>query len=263
MGVGLMPYAYLPAHNVTNIISGFTGATIVGGPEALATTSQDTYVEFVQEAAHSEPEVRIGYHNTTGASVLGFGLWDQPPGSTVTDIRFIASGFISMGSSAPPPITEAFFASQGPGTTNVPVYRSPLIMLRWGGDPWPSFGGYNISTFPVDFSDLTFYAECAVQLQHMIGDASYVIAGIGTPDNGTNGLQPVVWVPAHPWPVITQVLRLYYLAIRITYTLEAAKRLHVQTGGEWKWMMPRSGENEGIGVGKMWLGDSWLRLPPD
>lgn len=232
----------LPAHNVT-LMGGpgsDIGCVLVGDAECLATRGTDSYVEITQSTANPEPSFRIGFTDDTGdggTEVTGFGLFELPEGSVVTEVRFIAEGFTD-GSI---PVVEADFESDlgpiGPGGgsdyTNPPVVNRPLLLIRYGGDPW-FFGGYNISTFP-EF--VNGPAECAVdEIVHLIGGADYVFAGIGTPDTGDHGILAGIYMPYHPWPDTgNHTITLTYLAIRITYTSSSLGRLKVWTTSGWEY----------------------------
>ena len=99
--------------------------------------------------------------------------------------------------------------------TNQPVESYPMLVLDYDDDPYS--GGYNLSTIP-----LHSYGETltSVDIKHLIFGSDYVFAGIGSPDTGTFGLCPRVFVdynypiPNEPIPV-----HLAYLAIRITYEI--------------------------------------------
>lgn len=212
-----MPTVELPAHNVG--VSG-SGAEISGGSGALSARGTGSSVRF----NWSEGKVRVfvGFGDT-----LGHGLWTPPTGAVVEDVRFIAEGYLNTipGDPVVPVVEATYFAWNGADHTNTPLVNWPLLTVGYDGDPWSGAGdqGYNISTFVENsLND----AECAVQLQHLIGGDDYVIAGIGTPDTGTDGLRPQLNLPEYPGAAGNVDLILTYLAIRITYSAVVAGQIN-------------------------------------
>lgn len=207
----------LPAHNAY-IESSEDLVTVVGSEaaETLASMSTSSYYRFTKTTASGVGNgwaFRVG----RGGSMLGFGLWTQPEGSTVTDVRFVMIARLPGGGGGD--IPNDGNGSYGGGAydssyTNLPVYRWPMLMLRYSG----ASIDYNFSQINTNGA----WAEylCNVSLRHNLFGSDYVIAGLGTPDTGTKGLCPRVFIDSwYPWPVSPDVpIDLAYLAIRITYT---------------------------------------------
>lgn len=205
----------LPAHNAyvestENLVS------VIGGDglETLASESTDSYIRFDKDESSTGGNgwaFRVG----RGGSMLGFGLWDKPDAATVTDVRFVTRVRLPFGGGGT--IPDGWFESS---FTNGPVERWPMAMVSYAGGAYPLPGGYSFSNIPTDGQWATL--ECSVQLQHLISGSDYVIAGIGSPDTGTFGLCPRVFVDDHyPWPDVpftnNVAIDMAYLAIRITY----------------------------------------------
>lgn len=214
----------LPAHNAY-VEAWADLVSVVGGLglDTLTDPSTSTYIRFDKTVGsdfggREDYAFRVG----RGGSMLGFGLWDQPAGTTVTDVRLVATMRLPLGFGGEiPDDGDGSWGGgmYGPGYTNFPLYRWPMMMVHYQGDPYDQ--GYNFSQVRTD--GLWDELECAVPLQHYIGAADYVIAGIGTPDTGTFGLCPAVQIdPFYPdvhQPYVYNVaVDLAYLAIRVTYT---------------------------------------------
>lgn len=214
-----MPTVDLPAHNVStaNTIPG-SQVTIVGGPEALATTDPSTYVHVRYDTGDpdTEPRFNVGYDEFANDQ-LGFGVWTPPAGATVTSIQFVGEGYRVDGL-----VEDAqadFDAEYGtsPIATFDPVVHAPLALIFYTGDPFSSFGGYNLSTFPSGATPGESIAPGQINL------SNYVIApGPSTgPRSGGKGLGPGVKMAAAPGFLAGHPPKEYvitYLAIRITYT---------------------------------------------
>lgn len=229
-----MPTVELPAHNVAiNEASPSSYAEIVGGGEALATRDPDFYVRFNWDNADYNVFVGKVWNGAGFTSALGFGLWDPASvgvtAADITDIRLIAEGWCDRFCPDVDDAAEAdYFANYGANATNTPIERWPFLLVRYEGDAFENgFGtGYNLSQFfesGLDGSGGVWPVECAVQMQHLIAGDDYVIAGIGTPDTGTFGLQPEVQIadPLSLSAFVNRNLYLTYLAIRITYGADA------------------------------------------
>jgi hypothetical protein len=194
----------LPAHNVTNVIAG-TPTEIVGGPEALATHDPSSYVRLTNVGS----SFNVGY-NDTGDPEIGFGVWEQPPGTTVLDYRFVAEGYRDGGLATGDVDDDTYNDVVGPDQTIKPVLYWPFVQVRYGGDPFPSFGGYNLSGFPVDEVGETI-APGTINL------GSFCIAP-GEAPAYDKGLAPAVDLTVYPFPWPDVALVITYLAVRITYT---------------------------------------------
>ena len=204
-----MPTVELPAHNVGT--DDGTHVTIVGGPEALADRDTDSYVRIERGAGEpGEFEFRVGYDGTP-TDLLGFGVWEQPAGTTVESMQFVAEGW-REGPGAGDVDPDDYNEWIGEDSTTLPVTFYPFVLLRYADDPFPSFGGYNLSTFPLGpTTPGEVVAPGEINLQ------SYVIAP-GGGDRGELGLAPTVTLAWYPFPGEEQAVVLTYLAIRITYT---------------------------------------------
>lgn len=215
----------LPGHNAyvepTEDLVSVIGSD---GLETVANTSTDSYIRFDKDTASVGGNgwaFRVG----RGGEFLGFGLWDKPAGATVTDIRFVMKARLPFGGGGDIPYDGGGTYGGGsfpPGFTNLPVYRWPMVMITYAGAQYEVPSGYNFSAIRTDgqWDDLV----CDVQLKHLIGGSDYVIDGIGSPDTGTFGLCPRVFINIdYPWPNVPFVnnvaVDVAYLAIRITYDL--------------------------------------------
>jgi hypothetical protein len=184
----------LPAHNITTVYDGPAGATIVGGPEALATRSTDTYVDM--DSTTNTWGFRVGYEDGTGNPVTGFGLWTPPSGATVSDVRFVAEGYrVASGANGPFPQDDY---GNAPERTSPVISTYPFLLLTMSGlSRYPT-----ISTFPVG----------------SVGEA--VGQGTGFSPESVN-MRPAVSMATYPYPVVPMGLRVTYLAVRITYEVAA------------------------------------------
>lgn len=213
----------LPAHNVWPISSGDGGglppSVRVGGTDCLVDPSDGQYVEmygtttgFLVGATESIFEPGYG---VDGGSQLGFGLFDLPAGAELLDCRFVSS----LEFSGSDPIPDGTFTSTD--IAPIPV-ESPVIAIDYSGQPLAY--GYALSPSEAIGDPIVHLLPAVVG-----GSADYVIAGIGTPDTGVNGLGPSVHVLNPFWPVSGDYLvRVHYLAIRVTYQVAglAPRRLY-------------------------------------
>ena len=196
----------LPAHNVVVENAGpHPSPTLTGGSEALADTDTASKVVLSQGTMG----FFVGSDGTqSGGGAVGFGLWNQPAGSVIESIRFVALAYREGGGDVPAGTFSAAY-------TNQPVVTWPVLMLAYAGDGYN--GGYNLSTIP-----LASYGETQTSedIRHLINGNDYVIAGIGNPDTGTHGLCPKVFIDFnYPTPAQPVNVHLAYLAIRITYSM--------------------------------------------
>lgn len=214
-----MPTADLPAHNIRESFAGPTGVTIVGGPEALADHDTSTYVRIEGTGAEG---INVGYDGLT--DVLGFGVWEQPAGTTVTSIQFVAEGYRDSGL-AHGAVTD-WDAVIGNSNSDQPVVNYPVVLVEYEGSPYPAFGGYNLSTLPLDV-----VGESIAPGQ--INLSSFVLAPgpSSGPRAGGLGLAPAVQIAEYPFPVETQAVVLTYLAIRITYEAATVVRQYPRDDG--------------------------------
>lgn len=212
----------LPAHNAY-IEPTEDLVTVVGGDglETLANTSTSSYIRFsrtVSSGVTNGWAFRVG----RGGSMLGFGLWTPREGATITDIRFVMTARLPGPAGGDIPYDGGTTNTWGGGTyessyTNVPVFRWPMVMIEYSG----AGRYYNFSEIATDGTWGEY--QCRVPLAHVLFGSDYVIAGIGAPDTGVNGLCPRMYIdPYYPWPYSAlddRNVDLAYLAIRITYTL--------------------------------------------
>jgi len=210
----------LPAQNVTAVLSGYPPGKIdiVGGPSALFTRGDDTYVRFriAPGEEGSEPDVAVGYDDTTGEDVMGFdALSVIPSGVTITSIRWLAEGWCAAHTRDPVDNSPGgdFDDNYGLDTTYGPVTTSPLLYIRYGGDPFPSFGGYNLSTFPVGTNGPLELAP------GQVSPYSYTYPG-DSPARGEYGLGPAIRLVGYPFPYEASDVFLTYLALQVTYAEE-------------------------------------------
>jgi hypothetical protein len=244
-----MPYMYgtvdLPAHNAY-VETTEDRVSVIGGQglETLVSDDTDSYIRFDKTPSSGATSNGWAFRVGRGGTMLGFGLWDPDPDGShpyavataafgpaeVTDVRFVMKARLPFGAGGDIPHNGPGYISWDPtrdvygdgaydsSTTNIPVYRWPMVMIDYQGNPYSS--GYNFSELPTDgqWADLS----CDVQLRHLIGSSDYVIAGIGSPDTGTFGLCPKVLIdPYYPDPsqpyVYNVAVDVAYLAIRLTY----------------------------------------------
>jgi hypothetical protein len=200
-----MPVVELPAQYVDSD----GAAEIVGGPTALATRATGSYVRLNWN--DNSRLASVGGYNETQP---GFGLVDLPDGAVVTDMRFIAEGYIDDDGDAPNVDEDEFTAVQ-PGYTNTPIHHAPFIAISYYGDDW--IDGTNISNFAVSPIPQPAYGE--EQVNSFFFDADYVIAGIGETYNGTQGIHADIIL--NHWPIedpsSNASLYITYLAIKVTY----------------------------------------------
>lgn len=181
----------LPAHNITTRLRGPSEkALIVGGPEALATRSTDSYVRMDSTTTHWA--FNVGYDDTTGAFVGGFGLWTPPDGATVTDTRFVAEGYRDTVGAGDFPQDDY---DNAPALTSPVIYTYPFVVFEMSG----LLNHPTVSTFPID----------------TVGEALGQPTGFSPIDVD---MAPLVYLATYPFPIIPMALTITYLAIRITYT---------------------------------------------
>lgn len=132
----------LPAHNITGLLDGSSAALIVGGPEALATRDPASYVRF--SSTDDQWAIHVGYDNTTGDPIGGFGLWTLPEGATFVSSVFVAEGYrVSSLAAAPFPQDDY---DNAPAHTFPVITSYPFLVTEMSG----MVDHPSISTFPLD-----------------------------------------------------------------------------------------------------------------
>jgi hypothetical protein len=178
----------------------------VGGPECLADT--DDASGFSLSAIEQGFYIGATSSGSGGGVALGFGLLDLPENATLVDARFVAKMDISSVGLVPP----GGYATGGwsPTPVRYPTlgieFSSASSLLRYTLDA-PSSGTGQVEVV-------------GSPIAHLFPEGDYVIAGIGTPDTGTFGLCPHVYI-ADPWwqfPAEDNRVFVSYMAIRVTYT---------------------------------------------
>lgn len=197
----------LPAHNVWADVA-TPQPTMVGDHECLADASDTT--GFSMSATTSG--LKVGTTTEGGGNTaVGFGLLDLPIGATLVDARFVARMDVSSVGDVPA-------GSYDTGGWNYPTpvrYPTLAVDYEWGATR---------QLYTLDAPD-TGTGQVEVvggsSIAHLLDGNDYLIAGIGTPDTGTFGLCPRVYI-ADPWwqsPPENNPVFVSYLAIRVTYTL--------------------------------------------
>lgn len=200
----------LPAHNVQYMFSGDPGTTIVGGPECLSTMDLSSYVEMNQTGSG----IAIGAlePDTGGGAATGFGIWVPAPNVRLDDWKFVAYGYregggdlIGIEDAGRP---DYFYLGSG-GYYGDPVESYPAVTITYTGQGTLH---HQISSFPIGEPADAFCPNIPLYVEGI-----FSVTGA----TGTKGLCPRI-EPYYDYPPgygDTTNVRIYYMAIRIWYTM--------------------------------------------
>lgn len=196
----------LPAHNVYDEVSGADPfLTIVGGPEALASTDTSSYVDFILTSAFfvggsiaiGAPAAGVG-----GGSVLGYGVWVPSPGQTFVSADFVALGYRTV-EHAVPSASTSFYEP-------VPTSSPALTCFYTGHSKHECLFDFPLGSGPADAR------EVIVPVERSDWVPTPGPTGGGSGGTGLNGICPE-WTSDAVDTRLDGVIRVYYMAIRVTY----------------------------------------------
>lgn len=212
----------LPAHNVYPD-SGVPACTIVGDTEVLATTDTSTYIELSATTGGFGVGRTVAGGNT---STTGFDIASLPPAAIVDSVEFVALGerfgggdLLGVSDSHG---TDYYYHGSG-GYYSDPIVSWPALSTDYFGQSWHETisgfpdGSIGEATVPVTRADI------ALRTSGLFGPSFYAYAD-------------------YPFPRVDVKLRIYYLAVRITY--------HVPGYDPPRRIFPRD-DHLGLGAGRI------------